>query len=163
MSEILSVLQRKGEILASQPQRHTPMRQAAETLSRRNVAQAKAELLNEALWAAVALCYEKDDAGSLCNVDPVSGRLLVPAPWGRAGHRRWGLRYLESVLLRAILKGWQQAKVEPPVLVYDPLSRGWHLNLFDYPSHRRAQHWLEMHPIRASDWRRAYARWAGSE
>lgn len=163
MSELVSVLQRKGEILAAQPKRYTPMRQAAETLSRRNIAQAKAELLNEALWAAVALCYEKDDSGSLCNVDPVSGRLLVPAPWGRAGHRRWGLRYLESVLLRAILRGRRQAEAEPPVLVYDPLSRGWHLNLFDYPSRRRALHWLEMHPITAGDWRRAYAAWAGSE
>ena len=162
-SEIVQIVTRKSEVMAAQPTRHTPIRTAAETLTRRNVAQAKAELLSEAVWAAVALCYERDDSGSLCNVDSVSGRLLVPAPWGREGHRRWGLRYLESVLLRAILRGLQQANEEPPVLVYDPLSRGWHLNIFDYPSHRQALAWLERHPITASAWRSAYARWAGSE
>lgn len=161
--EITKIVARKSVVMAVAPERHTPIRNAAEALTRRNVAQAKAELLSEALWAAVTLCYEKDDSGSLCNVDSVSGRLLVPAPWGREGHRRWGLRYLESVLLRAILRGLQQAKGEPPVLVYDPLSRGWHLNIFDYPTHRHALAWLERHPITASAWRSAYARWAGSE
>lgn len=163
MSNIVHTVTRKGEVRAAKPERHTPIRQVAETLTRRNVAQAKAELLSEALWAAVALCYERDDSGSLCNVDQVSGRLLLPAPWGRMGYRKWGLRYLESVLLRAILRDFQQASEEPPVLVYDPLSRGWHLNIFDYPSHRQALAWLERHPITARAWRSAYARWAGSE
>lgn len=149
-SEIVKVVERKSEVIAAQPKRHTPIRSAAEALTRRNVAQAKAELLSEALWAAVALCYERDDSGSLCNVDSVSGRCLLPLPWGRQGHRRWGLRYLESVLLRAILRDFQQAKGEAPVLVYDPLSRGWHLNIFDYPTHRQALAWLERHPITAS-------------
>lgn len=161
--EIVEVIKRKSDVMVAQPKRHTPIRKAAETLSRRNVAQAKAELLNEALWATVALCYERDDSGTLCNVDGVSGRLLIPAPWGRMGYQRWGLRYLESVLLRAILFDFQQATDEPPVLIYDPLSRGWHLNIFDYPTRRQAWVWLERHPITASVWHSAYARWAGSK
>lgn len=162
-SEITRIVARKGEVMAAQPKRHTPIRAAAEQLTRRNVAQAKAELCSEALWAAVALAYETDNSGVLCNTDPVSGRLLLPAPWGRQGYLKWGLRYTESVLLRAILRGLQQTAAEPPVLVYDPLSRGWYLNIFDYPTHRQALAWLEHHPITASAWRGAYARWAGSK
>ena len=161
-SEIVKRVERKGELLAAQPKRHTPLRQAAETLTRRNIAGAEAELLSEALWRAVQVLYEQDSSGSLCNVDPVSGRVLLPLPWGRMGHRRWGLRYLESVVLRAILRDFQQAASEPPLLIYDPLSRGWYLNFFDYASHRQALGWLERHPITASAWRSAYAVWQGS-
>ena len=161
MSEIVATVARKGQISSASPKPHTPVRQAAEALSRRNVAQAKAELLSEALWALTALCYETDGSGQLCNVDSVSGRLLLPAPMGRVGHRRWGLRYTESVLLRAILRGFDQGG-EPPLLTYDPVSRGWYLNFFDYPSYQAALAWLERHRITAGHWRSAYAAWAGS-
>ena len=163
MSEIVRIVARKGEIMNRQPARHMPVRAAAEALSRRNVAAAKAELLSEALWAFVALCYEVDDTGALCNVDGATGRLLVPAPMGRVGHRRWGLRYTESEVLRAILMGWQRGRGEPPLLTYDGVSRGWHLNLFDYATHQAALGWLQRNPITAGLWRSAYAAWAGSD
>jgi hypothetical protein len=163
MSEIVRIVGRKGAIMAASPKQHMPVRAAAEALSRRNVAQAKAEVLSEALWALVTLCYEADDTGALCNVDGATGRLLVPAPMGRVGHRRWGLRYTESEVLRAILMGWQRARGEPPLLTYDSVSRGWHLNIFDYATHPAALGWLQRHPITAGQWRSAYAVWSGSD
>ena len=39
------------------------------------------ELLTEALHRLITLAYERDDAGWV-NVDPVTKRLLIPAPWG---------------------------------------------------------------------------------
>lgn len=163
MSEIVRIVARKGEIMNKQPARHMPVRAAAEALSRRNVAQAKAEVLSEALWAFVQMAYEVDDTGALCNVDGATGRLLVPAPMGRVGHRRWGLRYTESEVLRAILMGWQRGKGEAPLLTYDQAARGWHLNIFDYAAWQVALGWLRRHPITAGLWRSAYTAWSGGD
>jgi len=82
---------------------------------------------------------------------------------GRVGHRRWGLRYTESVLLRAILRGFEQPNGEPTLLIYDGASRGWYLNFWDYPNYQAALIWLERHRLKAEHWRSAYAAWAGSE
>lgn len=144
-------LQRKADILAAHPKRHTAIRRAAESLTRRNADQAIAELLNEALQACVRLCYERNDDGTPANVDGVTARILVPLPWGKAGHRRWGLRRGEAEALRAILFA-RQAQGNG-LFLYDRSRRSWYLNVADYPTLRLAGGYVAQHPIGVTEYR----------
>jgi hypothetical protein len=168
----LAVVQRKYEVRASEPGPHTQPRvsalaKAAEALSRRNMLSARCELANEALSALVALCYERDAGGELCNVDPHTLRVLVPMPWGRAGHKRWGMRASEAVCMRWIMlkrvDAWT-ASQRPLLLDYDSGSRSWLLNLKDYSTPEAAAFWLGKSRIKLGEWRAAAAAWqAGRE
>ena len=97
---ILATLERKPAITTTTPARFTAIRQAAEVLNRRNADAAIVELFSEAMQRLTLLAYEQDEAG-YCNIDPVTWRLLIPAPHGRSGYRRWGISRRESDALRA--------------------------------------------------------------
>jgi hypothetical protein len=129
-SGIIRTLQRKEGIEQTTPTRYMIVRRAAEQLSRRNVDQSVTELLNEALARLTALCYEVDGSGVLCNVDPATGRVLVPLPWGRAGYARWGLTPSEGNTMRNIMLTRQRKGV--PLYFYDRSRRAWYLNLHDF-------------------------------
>jgi hypothetical protein len=142
--DIHEALQRKAEVAKSAPERHTGLRAIAEELSLRNVDGATCELLNEALARLVHLAYEVD-AGGLCNVDAVTGRFLIPLPWGRNGHSQWRLRRQEGNILREILFAWQ--KEQPALLLYDRSRRAWFVNLSAFGSIGIAKAWLRAHPV----------------
>jgi hypothetical protein len=158
MNGILHTLERKQGIIATTPQRHTALRAAAESLSRRNADAAICELFSEALSRLVALAYETD-AGGPCNIDSVTARLLIPAPWGRAGHARWGIRPQEANILREIMQGRQYA---PGLFVYDTSARCWRLNWHDYPTRNAAMRYLERYPLGIQELRQARAKRLGS-
>lgn len=141
---IPETLERKTEVSNAAPARHSLLRQAAVDLSLKNVDMAVCELLNEALTKAVYMAYEQDEGG-LCNVDSATGRLLIPAPWGRSGHAKWGLRTTESDILRAILLQWQGDT--PSLFRYDRARRSWFVSLHDYANIHLAKRWLAKHPI----------------
>lgn len=153
-------LQRKAGLAAASPERHTSLRAAAENLSRRNVDAAVVELLMEAVQRMTFLAYEGDDDG-LCNVDEVTAKLLIPAPWGRAGYARWGLRPAEGVCLREMMQQRQQGTNDRPpgVFFYDRNGRSWRVNFFDFDREEDAQkYWvrwpLSVHELRAARKRR---------
>lgn len=150
-NKIVRTVQRKAEIMAAQPQRYSTLRRAAENLSRRNADQAVVELLNETLAACVRLLYEKDDDGWPSNVDAVTARILVAVPWGKAGHRRWGLRRGEAEALRAILFA-RQAQGNG-LFLYDRSRRSWYLNVADYPTLRLAGGYVAQQPIGVTEYR----------
>jgi hypothetical protein len=127
---IVSTVSRKEDLDKANPQRYTVVRRAAENLSRRNVDAATTELLNEALSRLTALCYERDGEGMLCNVDPATGRVLVPLPWGKAGYRKWGLTPTEANTMRRIMLTRQRRGV--PLYFFDRSRRAWYLNLHDF-------------------------------
>lgn len=102
MNGFFSTLERKATVANATPQRFSPIRNIAEHLSRRNLAGAKAEILNEALEKLTLLCYESDGSG-FCNIDRVTGRILIPMPCGRLGYQYWGLYPTEAKVLRVIL------------------------------------------------------------
>ena len=163
----VQVVQRKYEVRASAPAQHTQERSgvlalAAEALSRRNLLTARCELANEALSLLVGLLYEKDAGGDPCNVDPETWRILVPMPWGRIGHKQWGLRTSEAVCMRWIMlrrqAQWTQAQ-RPMLVSYDPSSRAWLLNLKDYRHSDAALFWLSKSKIKLGEWRAAQAAW----
>lgn len=151
-NRIVQTIRRKGYITAAHPQRHSTLRNAAQALSRRNADGAIAELLNEALQRLVALCYEVDEGG-LCNVDSVTGRILIPLPWGRAGYARWGLKPQEGNIMRRVMFAWQRSGL--PLFTYDRSRRAWFLNVYDFPTVAVAANWLTQHQIDIAMYRAA--------
>jgi hypothetical protein len=154
-SELHLTVARKEGISNTQPQRHTALRTAAETLSRRNADQAVCELMNESLARLVQLAYEQD-AGGFCNIDRVTGKLLIPLPWGRNGHAKWGVRPMEAVILRQILFDWHYPG--PTLLRYDRSRRAWFVNLYEFANHHLAKGWLREYPITVTVYREAHTK-----
>lgn len=153
---IVRVVERKGDIAQASPQRHSALRAAAETLSRRNADQAVVELFAEAMQRLTLLAFERDQDG-FCNIDPVTNRLLIPAPWGRAGHRRWGITPSEAVVLREIIQRRQLGRDgrAPGLWLYDRTRRCWRLNLFDFDTLPDAQRYWQRWPLTVQEYRAA--------
>ncbi|MBP8291463.1 MAG: hypothetical protein KAX65_01745 [Caldilineaceae bacterium] len=107
-----------------QIERFSPLRALAQNLSRRGVAMAKVELMNQALATAVDLCLEEDPDGRPANVDHVTGIVIVPLPWGEAGYKLWGLRITECRQMRYILRA-RAERDRPPLFDYHPELRRW--------------------------------------
>lgn len=156
---ILQTLTRKQGIAQASPERHTALRRAAETLSRHNADQAIVELFNEAIQRLTLLAYEQDDHG-YCNIDGITGKLLIPAPWGRAGYRRWALRHSESVVLREMIQCRQPEKDgrAPGLWLYDRTRRCWRLNLFDFDTLADGQRYWQRWPLTVEEYREARAK-----
>jgi hypothetical protein len=152
-------LERKAAISQADPERYSAIRQAAESLSRRNADAAVVELFSEAMQRLTLLAYEQDEDG-YCNIDPVTHRLLIPAPWGRAGHRRWGLTRTEAEVLRAMLFARQaQTDGRPPGLwLYDRGRRSWRLNVWDFDTLADGQRYWQRWPISVQELRLARGR-----
>ena len=102
------------------------------------------------LHLCIGLLYETDDGGELVNVDDLTGRVLVPLPWGRAGRAAWGLTGGEADSLRLIVGTWG-------LFWYDRASRSWCMDLGRYPSAEAAHDYIETHAITVATWRAAWA------
>ena len=159
---IVATVARKGEIAQASPARHTAVRQAAEALSRRNADAAIVELLNEAMQRLTLLAYERD-ADGYCNIDGVTGKLLIPAPWGRAGYKRWGLRPTESVILREMVQQRQLARGSqaPGLWLYDRTRRCWRVNLYDFETLADGQMYWQRWPLSVAEYRKARSKRLG--
>ena len=126
--------------------------QAAESLSRGAIAAARITLVNQALADLGGLLYEVDGAGYPVNVDGVTGRILVPKPWGAGGWRYWKLRQWEGRVLRAILDRRMRASERTALFLHSPEFNDWHLNRrYDTPE-RYATYWQQQ-PITPTEWR----------
>lgn len=114
----------------------------AGALSLRGHMKARAELCNEAVATLIRLCYEADTGGGPANVDVVTGRVLIPLPWGESGHRRYGLRSTEQRALRRYMLDLQDYKpAGAPIFTYDPTSRSWYLNFYDHKGPGALVYW----------------------
>ena len=155
---ILKMTNRKQDIRTSSPGAYVKQRiaDAANALSLAGQMAARVELANEALCKLVELCYQPDDDNRAANVDVVTHRVLIPLPWGSAGWKRWGLRYHEALVFRAIMLGRQG--VTPggvvPLFVYDGTTRSWHLNVQDYRGLADGLAWLQAGQISLPEWKR---------
>lgn len=134
-------------------QQHTQQRaaDAAVELSRSGFYAAVAGVCNAALAALVRLAYERDVDGLPANVDPATWRILIPAPWGREGHKRYGLRSTESTVLRKIMQDRQAGKRGHIRLFYfDDDTRRWFINLADYRTQEQAEEYLRRFPVEST-------------
>lgn len=154
--DLLNVVDRKHEIRSmAQPAGYVKQRiaDAAASLDRSGVMAAHVELCNEALNKFVSILYKKDESGVYACLDTVTQRIKIPAPWGSAGWKRWGLRHWEAVVLRSILMA--RLKSEQPALFdYNDIERTWHLNVQAYRTSTAAMSYLERCPISVQEWRK---------
>ncbi len=128
--------------------------ETAQALSRAGDNQARVELLNEAIMALISILYETDAAQYPANIDGKTWRLLVPAPWGRAGWRVWGLRYWEGEILRKAMLIRAEQRRPAPLFDYNEGGRTWHLNLGTYPQIDAAFSYVRSYPITLTEWHR---------
>jgi hypothetical protein len=146
----------RTEVIAerqAQVDRFSPLRSLAQNLSRRGVAMAKVELMNNVLATAVDLCLEEDPDGRAANIDHMTGIVIVPLPWGEAGYKMWGLRITECRQMRYILRR-RAERDRPPLFDYDPQMRRW---VFARSWGRRtAAIYLNLQPITLTEYRAAW-------
>lgn len=152
-----ATMKRKEQIARADPARFGLVRQKIEDLTRRNADAATVELMMESVQRLTLLAYEIQD-GDYCNIDAVTHRLLIPAPWGRQGHKRWGIAYAESTILRFIVQRRQSA-YPPGLWQYDRSRRAWLLNLYDYDTLIDAQRYWRLNPITVKEYRQVRRNW----
>lgn len=134
------------------------MEQEAVRLYLAGVMAARVELVNESLYKLAQDLYTPDSDGVLANVDSITHRIRIAAPWGSVGWRYFGLRRWEARTLSKILRARQSAWAKgqrPPLYLYDEDSTRWHLNLHDYGSLDAAQWWLKRSAVTLKEWRQA--------
>lgn len=141
---------RKNDARGRRPQRKSARRAIAENVSRQTKRTKKAEIINEALAAFVILLYEKDDVG-YTSFD-LDGMILVPAPWSKKNHTKWGLRRLEANVLRYIIKEESENNSRTPLFFLDNFR--WYVNATSYARKSQALAWVEEINITANRWER---------
>ncbi len=153
--ELDKLITRTQELRQALPTPNVKQRlaQAAQELSLAGANQARVELLNEAVLAMTSVLYDCDPDGIPANVDRTTFRILIAAPWGKAGWRSWGLRDWEAGILRQILIVRGQMRRVQPLFDYNDESRTWHLNHADYPRLDIALIYWKAHPILLREWR----------
>lgn len=154
--DLKELVERVGDIRNAQPSKHVRERvqEAAQQLSRAGDMQMRVELANEALLAFVSILYDADGDGAPANIDPVTWRLLIPAPWGSGGWKKWGLRSWEARILRQLLLIRNEARKHVDLFDYNAVSRSWHLNATDYGSIEAAHAYLKHYPVTLEEWRK---------
>lgn len=110
--------------------------------------------VDEALTKLVALLYEKADDGKFINLDLLTGKLLVSAPWGSKGWKKWGLRHWEGVVLGRVLQERAKYQEPRPLFFYRSDTTNWYADTGFYPSKKFAMEYLQRYPITVEEWRR---------
>jgi len=153
---IIKTLERKGDTSQAQPQRFVVVQRAAAELSRRNADAAVVEVFAEAMQRLTLLAYERD-ADGYCNIDAVTWRILIPLPFGKLGHRRWGITPSESVVLREMVQQRQLGRNgrAPGLFLFDASRRAWRLNLYDFDTLADGQKYWQRWPLSVQDYRAA--------
>lgn len=154
--ELKEMVERIADIRHAKPttEARRAVGEAAQELSRAGEMQKRVELANEALAALTVLLYQADTDGEPANIDRVTWRLLVPAPWGREGWRHWGLRSWEAEILAHILRVRNEARKHVNLFDYNEANRRWHLNCSDFPTLDKALGYLKANPITLAEWRK---------
>lgn len=126
--------------------------QAAESLSLGAIAAARIALVNQAMTDLSTLLYEVDGSGQPVNVDGVTGRILVPKPWGAGGWKYWQLKQWEGRTLRKLLDRRMRAGERVALFLYSGELNDWYLNKrYDTPA-KYAAYWQQQ-PITPAEWR----------
>lgn len=136
MGTMKKIVERGATIDEARVLRHSRQRlhDVSEQLTRKGMMNAQVMLTNSAVDKMIGLVYQTEPDGDFANVDMGDYRLLIAAPWGKAGHRYFGLYPTEMRILNAHMRAVQDDRNElryAPLFMYD--NRHWYLNLHDYP------------------------------
>ena len=95
------------------------MATAAAELNLAGTLQAQLGVCEAALRALIAVLYATDGDDQPANIDAVTGRILIPLPWGNQGWKRWGLRKWEAACLRKLMLERAQLRRPLPLFCFD--------------------------------------------
>lgn len=154
--ELMQTIERKQEMrVLPEPIQYAKQRmaQAAVELSKAGDMALHVELANEVLCKLVGILYQTDSDGVYANIDSATHRLLVPAPWGSAGWKKWGLRHWEATVLRGVLMGRLGQARHIPLFDYSDVHRNWFLNFASYRSIDKAHAYLKHCAVSLVEWR----------
>lgn len=124
----------------------------AETISRAGTLQMHLDAITGALVAFSGILFDTE-AGRLVNVDPRTRQILIPAPWGSAGWKTWGLRKWEGGCLREIMfkRVWGGGAMP---FDYSEYQRAWYVDSA-YNDRESLLRWLHDHGPTLEEWRAA--------
>ena len=156
MSKVFDFVTDLAEVRSISPKPYVERHQARQIEDLHRGAILKAELLrvNDCLMRLAELCYATSDDGERDNIDPATGRIVIPKPWGSMGREYFGLSRRTADILRRCLLHPKPSK-RPPLFVYDATTRDWCVNLEDYPHMMAAMFWLKNERIDLPEWRQA--------
>jgi hypothetical protein len=126
---------------------------AAEEISLAADLQAQVDVAEASIVALINVLYATAADGRPANYDEVTGRILIPVPWGSGGWRRWGLRKWEAVCLRKIMMARSKSRRPAPLFCYDKATRQWFVETEVYPDTESALRWLKDHTPNVAEWR----------
>lgn len=126
--------------------------EAASNLSRGAIIKARLTIVNEAMMGLIQLLYELDESGHPVNVEPTTGRVLVPVPWGSSGWAKWKLKQHEGRTLRKVLDRRMRASERVAMFLYSGASGRWHINR-RYGTPEQAKVYFRQQPITVKEWR----------
>lgn len=129
------------------------MSQAAEQLNRAGTLQAQIGVVEGALVALINVLYATDADGQPANYDAVTGRILIPLPWGSSGWKHWGLRKMEAQHLRRVLMGRAAMKRPAPLFAHDHETHQWFVDNETYPAANDALLWVQKFGPQLGEWR----------
>lgn len=124
----------------------------AEDLSRAGEMQTRLDACVAATVALINVLYETDADGTPANIDRQTGRILIPVPWGASGWRKWGLRQWQAGCYRRLLLNRVQQR-KGGVFDYDPYSRQWFVDVYQFADKEAALLWLKTHEPSLREWR----------
>jgi hypothetical protein len=123
---------------------------AAQELSLAGYNQSRVEILQESVLHFTTTLYAVDQSGRFENVDHRTHRILIAAPWGKGGWKRWKMRDWEATILRkTLIVRCQMQRVKP---LFDFGGGQWFLNLADYGRLDLALLYWKANPITLKDW-----------
>lgn len=143
------------EILTAKVLRKARQRTAdiSASLTRRGAAQAKAEILNTAMFKLIDMLYQVDPDGYPANIG-IDGRIEIAAPWGSTGRPKWGLLRGEGDCLRRYLQHLQTLKRPVRLFYFEEEAGRWYLDAFTYQTKTAALEYWQIVSLNAAAWRR---------
>lgn len=145
-----------AEVRSISPKPYVERHQARQTeeLHKGVIMKGQVAHVNNVLMRLTELVYSPSDDGERDNVDPYTGRILIPAPWGSKGREYFGLSRRTADILRQCLLH-KRPTARPLLYVYDRDTNAWYVDLATYPTLAEAMYWVRYEAIDLAEWRQA--------
>lgn len=126
--------------------------ESAQEISRAGELQLHLDACVAATVAFTNVLFAIDNDGVAANIDRQTGRILIPAPWGASGWKRWGLRQWEAKCYRRLLLN-RVTRRRGGAFDYDTHSRQWFIDIYAYTDAEKVLKWLKQDEPSLREWR----------